>query len=69
VLLARLDRQLNEHNDAADRQFSLSISRGVARFEPDAPKSLQQLLEMADGRLYEAKRARKAEMGIRAREP
>ena len=59
VLLARLDRQLNEHNACGGRKYFLSMSRGLACFDPDQPKNLQQLLEEADERLYEAKRAGK----------
>ena len=34
----------------------------MARFDPHNPKSLQQLLDEADARLYEDKRSRKASM-------
>ncbi len=60
VLLSRLDERLAAHNARAGRPFALSIGRGVSRFDPDKPKNLQQLLDEADQRLYEDKRARKA---------
>jgi len=60
VLLRRLDERLATHNAREGRQFSLSMGRGVARFDPHNPKSLQQLLDEADARLYADKRARKS---------
>jgi diguanylate cyclase (GGDEF)-like protein/PAS domain S-box-containing protein len=63
VLLRRLDERLAHHNAREGRAFQLSMGRGVARFDPSNPKSLQQLLDEADARLYEDKRARKAARG------
>ena len=60
VLLQRLDERINSHNADGERQFTISMGRGMARFDPDRPKSLQQLLEEADTRLYVNKRATKA---------
>lgn len=60
VLLNRLDERLAVHNARAGRKFRLSIGRGLARFDADNPKNLQQLLDEADQRLYEDKRLRKA---------
>lgn len=60
VLVKRLDERLAAHNAREGRKFVLSVGRGLARFDPNNPKSLQQLLDEADARLYEDKRARKA---------
>ncbi|MFN8580153.1 MAG: diguanylate cyclase [Gemmatimonadaceae bacterium] len=60
VLVQRLDERLAAHNGRPGRKYSLSIGRGMVRFDPDHPKSLQQLLDEADQRLYEDKRVRKA---------
>ncbi|MBK6304739.1 MAG: PAS domain S-box protein [Gemmatimonadetes bacterium] len=60
VLVNRLDERIAAHNAREGRPFRISIGRGVARFDPHNPKSLQQLLDEADARLYEDKRARKA---------
>ena len=59
VLLRRLDERLAAHNARPGRSYTLSIGRGVVRFDPDHPRSLQQLLDQADARLYEDKRGRK----------
>ncbi len=59
VLLNRLEDRLSHRNAKPGRDFRLSIGRGLARFDPTHPKSLQQLLDEADARLYEDKRARR----------
>ncbi len=60
VLIRRLEERLQHRNASPGRSYSLSIGRGLARFDPTNPKSLQQLLEEADARLYEDKRARRS---------
>ena len=60
VLLHRLDEHVKSRNADGQRRFAISIGRGMARFDPDKPKSLQQLLDEADARLYVNKRATKA---------
>ena len=60
VLVNRLDERLAAHNATPERRFQLSVGRGMARFIAEQPKNLQQLLEEADGRLYQDKRRRKA---------
>lgn len=59
VLLRRLDERLAAHNARPGRSYTLSIGRGLVRFDPDNPRSLQQMLDQADARLYEDKRGRK----------
>ena len=58
VLLARLDQRLNARNAAPGRAYILSMSRGVATFDPLRPRSLQELLEEADARMLRGKRGR-----------
>lgn len=63
VLVRRLEERLAHRNAMPGRSFTLSMGRGLACFDPTNPKSLQQLLEEADARLYEDKRARKGRRG------
>ncbi|HEX4932036.1 MAG TPA: hypothetical protein VFV33_02585, partial [Gemmatimonadaceae bacterium] len=67
VLLHRLDARIAAHNARAGRRFAISMGRGLARFDPHNPRSLQQLLDEADARLYADKRSRKAAKGVTAR--
>lgn len=58
VLLARLDQRLNVRNDRPHRRYRLSLGRGLAKFDPTSPQSVDQLLHAADERLMAGKRAR-----------
>lgn len=68
VLLDRLDERIAAHNAQSGLRYSLSIGRGMVRFDPDDPKNLQQLLDQADERLYgDKKEARTGSREPRAR--
>jgi diguanylate cyclase (GGDEF)-like protein len=58
AIVDRLARSLDAHNTAATRRYRLSFSVGVARFDPAAPPSIEELLATADAMLYEQKRLR-----------
>jgi diguanylate cyclase (GGDEF)-like protein len=64
----RLTNALAEVNDAPGRECPLSLSIGVALFDPDQPVTLDELIHTADGRMYEAKHARQLAAGA-PREP
>ena len=54
--LTRLTQAVEAANAEKGRMFRLSFSTGVAWFDPDAPRSLEELLAEADSRMYENKR-------------
>lgn len=59
AVLARLRTELsqqNARNTLSGRGFVLSTAVGIARFNPDSPRSLDALLAVADRELYENKR-------------
>jgi diguanylate cyclase (GGDEF)-like protein/PAS domain S-box-containing protein len=58
-LLDRLEHRLQALNDRPDRQYSLAISTGVARFDPASPETLEALLSEADGQMYLEKRRKR----------
>ncbi|HVN71995.1 MAG TPA: diguanylate cyclase, partial [Desulfomonilia bacterium] len=58
VILSRLREHLNAHNIQEKRPYKLSISYGVARYDPDKPCSLDELLERGDKMMYEQKQAK-----------
>lgn len=61
LLLSRLDEQLQAHNAAHEgRGYALSLSVGVARFEPGSALTIDQLLDRADQALYEQRRQRRS---------
>jgi diguanylate cyclase (GGDEF)-like protein len=59
VLAERLQQVVRAHNAAGPRRFELSLSVGLAQYDPERPCSLQQLLAQADARMYEVKQVRR----------
>jgi diguanylate cyclase (GGDEF)-like protein/PAS domain S-box-containing protein len=55
-LIARLQKGLEDFNQKGERSFHLSLSIGLAGYDPDQPASIDQLLAEADRRMYEQKR-------------
>jgi diguanylate cyclase (GGDEF)-like protein len=58
-ILRRLKENLHSEG-LREPRYPLSISVGVARFDPQNPASLDDLLNRADRAMYEAKRSRRA---------
>jgi diguanylate cyclase (GGDEF)-like protein/PAS domain S-box-containing protein len=58
LLTERLDENLRAHHAEHQRPYRLSMSVGIARFEPDSAWTMDRLLEEADRRLYSNKRDR-----------
>ena len=58
MLIERLDANLKKFNDRHQREFTLSMSTGVALLEGELSKDVQQLLSEADSQLYQQKRER-----------
>jgi diguanylate cyclase (GGDEF)-like protein/PAS domain S-box-containing protein len=56
VLVARLQENLEAHNAKGDHHFRLSLSAGVARYDPEYPCSIDELLARADRAMYEQRR-------------
>jgi GGDEF domain-containing protein len=58
VILRRIQKALKKAN-AGESRFQLSVSIGVARFDPKHPVSLGELMLQADKSMYEEKRKRR----------
>jgi diguanylate cyclase (GGDEF)-like protein/PAS domain S-box-containing protein len=56
VLLGRLQTSLNAYNALEARKYKLSLSVGVAQYDPQNPVSLDVLISRADTLMYEEKR-------------
>jgi len=61
AVLKHFKETLDEHNRYRNRSFKLSVSIGVAIYDPEAPCSIQDLLEKADRLMYEQKKSRQTE--------
>jgi diguanylate cyclase (GGDEF)-like protein len=58
--IARLQRSIRTANRLPDRPYRLSLSIGVATFDPERPVSAEALIAEADERMYEHKRSKRA---------
>lgn len=59
LLESRLQEQVRSHNAHASRGYHLSLSVGLAHYDPERPCSIEALLNQADGRMYQQKQARR----------
>jgi diguanylate cyclase (GGDEF)-like protein len=66
IALIRLQTAVDDVNAQEGRQFLLSFSAGVAMFDPDEPLTLDQLIVIADERMYASKRAKQDAPGTAA---
>jgi diguanylate cyclase (GGDEF)-like protein len=55
ILTTRLQKNLETHNAKGPRRYKLSLSVGVARYDPEHPCSIDELLARADKSMYEHK--------------
>jgi len=58
ILRDRLSKNLEASNAGGSRRYTLSISLGIATYDPKHPCTIDELLARADARLYEQKRSR-----------
>jgi diguanylate cyclase (GGDEF)-like protein len=58
--IARLQHSIRTANRFPDRPYRLSLSIGVATFDPERPVSAHDLIAEADERMYEHKRSKRA---------
>lgn len=56
VLTTRLREKLREHNTGENRRYKIAISMGIARYDPQSPCSIDELLARADKLMYEQKK-------------
>jgi diguanylate cyclase (GGDEF)-like protein len=59
VLTNRIQDALEKGNPQGDRPYQLTISLGIARYDPGTPCTVSELITQADGRMYQQKQARK----------
>ncbi len=60
-VLARVIDAVRRANELPACEFPLSVSAGVAMFDPDRPLSLDELIAEADRRMYEAKNSQRTD--------
>lgn len=55
-IVARLQENLHRYNGKKEFPFPISLSFGVAHYDPDCPCSIEEIIEQADALMYEQKR-------------
>lgn len=55
AVMENLQNNLRIYNEEADRDYRLSVSTGMAHYDPEHPCSLEELLAGADKLMYESK--------------
>jgi diguanylate cyclase (GGDEF)-like protein len=55
----RLLKKINDFNETKRNEFHLSFSLGVERFDPTNPISIEEMLKIADKKMYKQKRNEK----------
>jgi diguanylate cyclase (GGDEF)-like protein len=58
VLRHRLSKNLEARNAGGSRRYTVSISLGIASYDPEHPCTIDELLARADAQMYEQKRSR-----------
>ena len=59
-VLKRLEDQIAERNSQTDRDYTLSISVGIVRYEEENALSLEEFMSLGDAAMYHCKRTKKA---------
>ncbi len=59
VILKRLQGRTDEENAASDTPYHISMSIGVADYDPSAPCSIHELMSQADQLMYHQKKGKK----------
>ena len=58
ILTTRLQERLEARNAKANPRYKLSLSAGIAYYDPECPCSIDELLARADRLMYEQKRGK-----------
>jgi diguanylate cyclase (GGDEF)-like protein/PAS domain S-box-containing protein len=56
VITSRLQKNIDIQNETIDRTYKLSLSVGIAYYDPKNPLTIDELLTLADAGMYEQKR-------------
>lgn len=60
TIVSRFNERLRTLNSSGQRGYRLSASLGTVPYDPSSPCQIEELLERADSKMYEMKRARRA---------
>jgi diguanylate cyclase (GGDEF)-like protein/PAS domain S-box-containing protein len=58
-VVKRIDKNIEERNKTTDSRYSLSISTGIVRYDPEAHSTVEEFLTSGDKAMYICKKERK----------
>lgn len=67
LLVSRLTKSIEIHNTQKDYGYKLSLSVGIAYYEPESTSSIHELLLQADALMYEQKKRKRKSQDRRTR--
>jgi len=59
LIMQRMNKNIAEYNSRQDINVELSMSFGTSFYNPDEPKSIDEVLSAADDKMYEHKKSKK----------
>ena len=59
IVIEELNEEVKNFNQTAINNFKLSLSAGVAHYDPANPTSLEELITSADAEMYKYKKGKK----------
>jgi diguanylate cyclase (GGDEF)-like protein/PAS domain S-box-containing protein len=59
ILANRIHATMERRNQQGDRSYQLTLSMGIAHYDPEVPCTLSELIIQADDRMYQQKPAKK----------
>lgn len=63
TLMNRLHKAFDHYNKSEGRKYALSLSIGLARYDPETPRSSEELMAQADQLMYEDKKRKTGNEG------
>jgi len=59
LVLTRFRLAINKYNETSNRGYDLSYSVGSVKYSPEKNENIEELLSVADARMYEVKKSQK----------
>jgi diguanylate cyclase (GGDEF)-like protein len=64
IITTRLKKNLDTYNALEPRRYMISLSTGVAVYDPENPCSIEELLKQADTNMYKQKRKKQKDISL-----
>ncbi len=61
IIRERISKSLTQLNHTLKKSYKIGLSLGVSEYDPDNPQSIDELIRIADNRMYEEKNGKKTE--------